>query len=399
MIAWAIAVAVLLTGTLGAGRTLGAANFVMGATSTTGAWTEVGPPLEPPAMAGAMMAYDSAAHRFVLFGGWNGASALNATWLYDPGNRTWTQLHPSGSPLDRGDFMFVYDSRADVFLLFGGWHEEPNGTYIRLDDTWTFALGTDTWTERHPARSPSARSDAEVAYDPVADAVLLVGGFDGSAYLGDMWAYTPGNDTWFPRASPVQPSPRADGRMVYVNSQDRFVLFGGNDYSGPNLTFHHLADTWSYLWAANAWENLTAATGPEARDYPILAYDPAGGQVLLTSGFGNGTSLSDLWTFNLTTNAWAQLTPPISPPARFASAGGFDTSNNLLIVFGGATDTGLIGDTWHYGLAPPSEAPTAAPLLWALPVGIAAVALAAALVVLVSHRGRRNRPRQPPRST
>ncbi|HYM40886.1 MAG TPA: kelch repeat-containing protein, partial [Thermoplasmata archaeon] len=59
-----------------------------------GAWTEVSPPLSPPAMAGAMMAYSSKSDRFVLFGGWDGVTSLNATWQYDPENRSWMDLHP-----------------------------------------------------------------------------------------------------------------------------------------------------------------------------------------------------------------------------------------------------------------------------------------------------------------
>src|SRR5881628_1409849 len=103
-------------------------------------WTNVTPTLSPQPMAGAMMAYSSKAHRFVLFGGWDGVAGLNGTWVYDPGNRTWNALHPNVSPLGRGDAMFVYDNRSDNFVLYGGWHELADQTYIRLADTWVFSL-------------------------------------------------------------------------------------------------------------------------------------------------------------------------------------------------------------------------------------------------------------------
>ncbi len=362
-------------------------------------WTEVSPPTSPPAMAGALMAYSSQANRFVLFGGWTGPSALNTTWSYDPGNRTWTQLRPAASPESRGDGMFVYDSRADLFVLFGGWHEEPNGTYQRLNDTWVFSLPADTWTERHPGRSPAPRSDAEVAYDAADDALLVVGGFDGATYLGDVWAYHPTADAWAPRPSAVEPSPRADGRMVYVPSQGRFLLFGGNDYSGPNLTFHHLADTWAYNWSANLWTVLPEAIRPGARDYPILALDPSAGEVLLTSGFGNGTSLNDLWGFNLTDSAWANLTPAVSPPARFAAAGAFDIMDNRLVVFGGANDTGLRADTWEYAWGPTAGASVAqtGSTLWMVGALVAAGALTAVFLGIRERRRRRG-DRSPPES-
>ncbi len=354
-------------------------------------WTDVSPSPSPPPMAGEMMAYSSKAHRFVLFGGWDGVAGLNGTWVYDPGNRTWTELHPDISPLGRGDEMFVYDERVDVFILFGGWHELANETYIRLADTWTFSLDSATWTERHPVVSPPPRSDSEVAYDAVADAVLLLGGFNGTAYLGDIWSYSMSNDSWSARPAAVEPSPRADGRMVYVQSQDRFILFGGNDYGGPNPPNHHLADTWTYSWSSNTWTLLNTIGGPSARDYPIFSYDPVTDLVFLAGGFGD-TILDDLWAFDTKTDAWVNLTPARSPPPRFAAAGGFDTADHILVVFSGLASTGLLADTWHYSHGPPSTAP--APLLLIVVIGVASASVAGIAIAIVIGLSRRRRSRR-----
>ena len=351
-------------------------------------WTNVSPSSSPPAMAGAMMAYSSRAHRFVLFGGWDGVAGLNGTWIYDPGNRTWNELLPNVSPLGRGDAMFVYDNRSDNFILFGGWHELADQTYIRLADTWVFSLEKAAWTERHPTVSPPPRSDSEVAYDPRVAAVLVVGGFNGTAYLGDIWSYSPSNDTWSPRPASVEPSKRADGRMVYVESQDRFILFGGNDYSGPNGANHHLADTWGYNWSSNTWTPLTPKEGPGARDYPIFAYDPAVGLVFLATGFGN-MILNDLWGFNLASDTWVNLTPALSPPPRFAAAGGFDLAHNVLVVFSGLASAGLLADTWHYAYGPSSGPPgLPSPILVFGVISAIAVGVAVAIVVGLSWRRR-----------
>jgi len=354
-------------------------------------WTNVSSSPSPPPMAGAMMAYDSKADRFVLFGGWDGKMGLNSTWLYDPGNRTWKLLHPNVSPPGRGDEIFVYDERADTFILFGGWHEEANETYVRLADTWSFSLRSNTWTELHPAVSPSPRSDAQVAYNPIVDAVLLVGGFSGTAYLGDVWSYTPSNNTWSPRPAAVEPSRRADGRMVYVSTVDRFVFFGGNDYSGANRSFHHLADTWTYDWSSNVWTLLVRAVGPSSRDYPIFAFDPMTKLVLLTAGFGNGTILNDLWALNITSETWNDLTPTVSPPPRFAAAGGFDIATHVLVLFSGLANTGLLADTWHYAYGPSSGAPGLLSPIVA--VGVASVGVAGIAVAIVFGLSRRRRSR------
>jgi len=344
-------------------------------------------------MAGAMMAYSSKEHRFVLFGGWDGSKGLNSTWAYDAANRTWSALHPAISPTGRGDGMFVYSERSDNFILFGGWHEEANGTYIRLNDTWLFSLSNTTWIPQHPSGFPTARSDSEVAYNPLADAVLLIGGFDGLAYLGDIWQYTLSNNSWSPRPAAVEPSQRADGRLVYVGDQDRLILFGGNDRSGPNNTFHHLADTWTYSWNLNVWKPLALNDGPSARDYPVFAFDPVSKLALLTGGYGNSTILSDLWTFDITSDVWVDVSPTISPPPRFAAAGGFDPINQVLVLFSGLASTGLLADTWHYTYQPPSGTPGLVSLIVVLGVGC----LIAGIVVAIGFGlPRKRRPRGMP---
>jgi hypothetical protein len=275
--------------------------------------------------------------------------------------------------------MFVYAELADSFILFGGWHEEANGTYIRLNDTWLFSLKNRIWTERHPSISPSARSDSEVAYDPLEDSVLLLGGFSGSAYLGDIWSYTLRSDSWTARPAAVEPSPRADGRLVHLDGEDRFILFGGNDYSGSNHAFHHLADTWTYNWNSNLWKPLPLKNGPGPRDYPVFAFDSDAKQAFLTGGYGNGTILSDLWAFDVTIDAWANITPRISPPPRFAATGGFDPVHQVLVLVSGLGNSGLLADTWHYTSQSSSTASSLLMPIAVVGVGSVVVGLAFAI--------------------
>ena len=352
-------------------------------------WTDVTSAVSPPRMAGAMMAYSTKSERFVLFGGWDGREGLNGTWIYDPRNLTWVSVQPAVSPPGRGDAMFVYDGVSDIFVLFGGWHENTDGTYTRLGDTWMFSLTNHIWSEVQPARSPSARSDSQVAYDPLADVVFLFGGFNGTTYLSDNWYYSVVNNTWSSRPASVSPSPRADGRMIYVESQDRFIIFGGNDFSGPNYTFHHLSDTWSYRWGTDVWTHLDHSTGPSARDYPVFAVDQTAGRALLTSGFGERIILNDLWAFDLSKDTWLDLSPQVSPPARFAAVGGFDPVKQALVIFGGLADTGLLADTWQYTGGIPSTTPNLVPVALAV-AGVLTVVGVVAVRMVLRTKGRRS---------
>ena len=168
--------------------------------------------------------------------------------------------------------------------------------------------------------------------------------------------------------------------MVYVSDQDRFILFGGNDLSGPNGANHHLADTWRYAWSSNLWTPLLQSEGPSARDYPIFSFDPNLGLLFLAGGFGN-TILSDLWAFNPTSDTWSNLTPARSPPPRFAAAGGFDLAGGILVVFSGLARSGLLGDTWQYSYGTSSEAP--GPFSPILILGVGSLVVVGIAIVIV----------------
>ncbi len=314
-------------------------------------WTNVTGSVSPAALGGGMMAYSSSADLFVLFGGSDG-EPTNGTWTLSPKDGQWTQLSPLISPPARVDGMFVYDESERAFVLFGGWYEPSAEKYTRFGDTWVFYLENTTWIERHPSASPPPRSDSAVGYDPSSGAFIVFGGFDGT-YLGDMWYYDFVNNTWRALSSAGMPSPRADGRMTYDPSTRAFYLFGGNDYSGPNAEFHHLADTWSYRFGGNGWTELFPAVSPGARDYAVFATVGVNGELLTTGGYGNRSVLGDLWTFNTSRQAWADITVPGGPSPRMAGVGGYAPPEDVFVVFSGADLTSGKTDTWFLRYPPP----------------------------------------------
>lgn len=199
-----------------------------------------------------------------------------------------------------------------------------------------------------PSRSPSARSDSAFAYDSLHLGFVLFGGFDGSHYLGETWRYDVGIAAWT-NATPVQePGPRADGRMAHDSRNHRCVIFGGNDYSGPNFTFHHLDDTWVYSWSDNKWTEISLSIHPSARDYAVFDVDDAKGGFLLHGGYGERVILGDLWTFDLNRSAWIEVRLAYGPPPRFAAVGGYASRENVFMIFGGLGNSGLLADTWLF---------------------------------------------------
>ncbi|HLQ55191.1 MAG TPA: hypothetical protein VK162_13090 [Streptosporangiaceae bacterium] len=288
----------------------------------------------PPGREWASFAYDPVHHETVLFGGDNGSTVFGDTWTRQHG--TWTQQHPARSPSPRTGAAMAYDDATSQLLLFGG--SRLIGTSGGFHgDTWTWTGRT--WRELHPATSPPARHNADMIYDAATQDVVLFGGFDGR-YLGDTWTWN--GTTWTQQTTVTAPAPRDTGSFVYDAATGTGVVFGG--FNGITA----FTDTWT--WNGSTWTQLHPATAPGAIGAWMAAYDPITQQVLL---FPQGTRQT--WAWNGTT--WTQLTPATSPPPRANGSMTGNTATRKIELFGGQSTRRLTtyfnttwtwdGSTWH----------------------------------------------------
>jgi Galactose oxidase, central domain len=200
--------------------------------STT--WVQLHPLTSPPARHNAGLAYDSARHQVIMFGGYNG-HYLNDTWAWN--GSTWTQLHPATSPPPRDTHSLVYDPATKTTILFGGY----NG--VRLADTWAWD-GT-TWTQLHPATSPGVVSTAwQAAYDTASHQLILFGGDADGLFSNATWMWN--GTTWTQLIPPARPGRRAYGSLTYDGVLHRLVLSAGS--SG------HTDLTTIWEWNGTTWQ-------------------------------------------------------------------------------------------------------------------------------------------------
>jgi len=97
-------------------------------------WTERTPAASPTRRMGHAMAYDSLLGAVVLTCG-VGSSAGGDTWAYFASNNTWVDQNPENYPSWRTEVGMYFDPNLDVMVLFGGW----NG-HTAMGDTWLFGL-------------------------------------------------------------------------------------------------------------------------------------------------------------------------------------------------------------------------------------------------------------------
>jgi len=144
------------------------------------------------------------------------------------------------------------------------------------------------------------------------------------------------------------PAVRADSEMVY-DAADRYtVLFGGCVvlYCGGVAN-----DTWKF--DSGVWSQLKVASHPAARSDAAMVYDARDQYVLLFGGTSltSNASFDDTWEFSK--GAWTNITPTISPSARFGAGIAYDARDHCVVLFGGsrawnAPNTTLYNDTWIF---------------------------------------------------
>jgi hypothetical protein len=136
----------------------------------------------PTPRSGAIMIYDSKLKQVVLFGGnpviskekdYNGPM-----WSWDGSN--WKRMN-SEDPLIFNSCM-AYNTVQNFILRFGGWNGET-----RINDTWIYKHNA--WEKLYPKNAPAARNHSIMIYDPEKNSFFLYGGHDGDNVFGDMWVF------------------------------------------------------------------------------------------------------------------------------------------------------------------------------------------------------------------
>jgi hypothetical protein len=307
-------------------------------------WTEQAPATSPSARSEAVMAYDAATKTAVLFGGSAnvyGGSLLGDTWTWN--GTTWTEQHPATSPSARSDAVMAYDAATKTVVLFGGVSAaDPNG----LNDTWTWN-GT-TWTEQHPATSPPARYWATMAYDTATKTVVLFGGVNlaDPSGLNDTWTWN--GTTWTEQHPATSPPAQYVPSMASDAANGSVVLFNGivTGISGDTN------DTWT--WNGTTWTEHHPVPGLTTRWSASMAYDAATATVVLFGGGTDSCLYDATWTWNGTT--WTEQHPATSPSPRWQAVMAYDAATGTVALFGGETNTTgckgpyrLLQQTWTWG--------------------------------------------------
>ncbi len=301
------------------------------------------PPPRPPPRDIHAMAYDVESDRMVVFGGDVGQVVLgNDTWAYDFNANRWAEMSPEASPSPRWFHAMAYDSESDRTILFGGYTDDVS-SQAETDETWSYDLETNTWTDQNPVVRPPAGGRSPMVYDSESDRIVLfIPGSDAQ-----IWVYDFDTNLWANMTGGIE-RPTIHGDMVYDAESDRIVLFGACDgvLSCPSMV------TWAYDLNTDTWTNLTSGTAPSTRSGHRMAYDAESDRVILFGGQAYVVRHNDTWAYDLNTNTWTEMHPPTAPRARDIHTMDYDAESDRVILFGGQMDGPVrhptSDETWAY---------------------------------------------------
>jgi hypothetical protein len=287
-----------------------------------------------PSRYGAAFSFDEQRRRAVLFGGFDGTSAIADTWEIRGDSAV---PFAGAQPGARQNAAMADEPGTAAVIMFGG-----NAGGSPLDETWRWT-GT-AWTTLAPTPRPTARESHAMTTDIARGKVVLFGGVSGATALGDTWEW---DGTTWRSAATTGPSARQQATIGYDRIAKTTVLFGGRDAAG-----NYLGDTWA--WDGATWTRATPIGSPPARAGAMMTWSANRRRLVLFGGQSSATTVAnDAWEWSGT--SWTPLPAPDAPTARSQAVLVPALDGDGVMLFGGAerTTTGAIAVApaaiWHLG--------------------------------------------------
>jgi hypothetical protein len=100
-------------------------------------------------------------------------------------------------------------------------------------------------------------------------------------------------------------------------------------------------------FGASIWTRIDAAGPPPARFNHTMTFDPASQKLVVFGGRTGSGTLGDTWVYDLGPKAWHEVKTTPSPAARFGQAAAYDPGLRRVLMFGGQAGS-FFNDTWAF---------------------------------------------------
>ena len=309
----------------GVGGGSGGRSFDGGVTPTDGGvvfrWTDLSPCHFPATVpygyrTTPMVAFDSDRGKVIVYGAYSGN--YSDLWEVDvtTGLRTDRTTCAYVDTIPEWNSAFVYDAGRKRVVLF---------PYSASTDVREWDPVADVWTDR-PTPPGSAGAVPEGAanfalYDPTGKRVIVFV-VHTDTLSESIWAWDGVTGVWtlledtLPVSNPI-------GLPSMAFDADRGVIWG---FGGVGSSNNPIDNLWSWNVATTAFTDLTPATRPAAwpaaRAGAGLVYDGTRGKLVLYGGMSGADARRDIWEWDPAAGAWADRTASgVSPTGDALPAG------------------------------------------------------------------------------
>lgn len=252
-------------------------------------------------------------------------------------------LAPGASTSFAVGFAPINGGRKQVEVRIDSDDPDENPYTLMLEATSTL----NTWRDIGPTTIPPARFNAAMAGTDDGRVLLFGGRTAGGMRVNDTWLLDVEAGDWIDLAPPSAPSARDGSAMAWAGG-DTFVLFGGNETSGPGGNVTPLADTWLLDVAAGTWTELTPPVSPSARFQHAMVTLSDGLAILQGGRSEFMMEVADTWQFDGATQEWTDLAPAMDPGTRSAFGLASNGDGTLVMVGGSPDSSTFVDETWVY---------------------------------------------------
>lgn len=278
-------------------------------------------------------------------------SGATSTLLPAEPQPVWRELSPGVSPSARYGGWFIGDARRRISVLLGG-TILYDGASASITEMWEWNEPAGTWVERAPDEVPGLYIGASVVYDIKSSLFLAIaGGGTEADTRRTMWTWDGEEERWSSSESSQGPFPIGSS-AAYHETSGKTVLFGGSVQSQE--------ETWSYDLPTDTWTLLEPEVSPPGRSWASMVYDPGREVMVLFGGLGERGVLNDTWVYDPKSDTWTEQRPfGAWPAARMGAAMAYDPELRKVVLSGGVNGAslpparggayeGVLGDTWVY---------------------------------------------------
>lgn len=190
---------------------------------------------------------------------------------------------------------------------------------------------------------PYQRGGCAMAWDPARAQGVLFGGFwnvyaSAPVLSDETWIWN--GRSWVAVAPPVRPQGRWGHGLAQDKARDRTVLFGGCTEGAGSCTAV-AGDTWEFdgeSWRRVCWPGCSAPSecsctqSPPARSDAALFWDAVNGELLLFGGSTPSGPLGDMWAWD--GRSWSPRVPAHLPAAGTGAMSATDPVTGTALVVG-----------------------------------------------------------------